>query len=149
MKIISIVIGSLFFLTCCNDTLKCERHFIPNGFIGKVKIYFNKKNGQRQFDKDGCIIYNISTQGECLSSLPYKEGLRYINNTFRYFEIINKDSVREIPEFDKYAFLDDTVNNMQKKYVFFTASGYQNPTGSNPNHVFEYHVDYGSNYKNY
>jgi hypothetical protein len=142
--LISISILICCFIPSCDNTLQCERHFISKGYVGKVVIYFNQKNGQRQFDKDGCIIYNISEKGECFSSLPYKEGTAYPNKTFKYFEVITKDSVNEIFEFEKNEYLRDTVGKKQKKYVFFLSSGY-----SAPNYTFEYYVDYGINYKNH
>jgi len=112
--------------------------------MGNVVIYFNQKNGQKQFDKDGCIVYHISDKGECFSALPLKEGTAYPNETFKYFEVINNDSLSEIFEFYKYEYLKDTIANRQKKYIFFISSGY-----TNPNYTFEYCVDYGMNYKNH
>ena len=96
-------IGGTILICClipsCDNTLRCERHYIPNGYIGKVVIYFNQKNGQKQYDKDGCIVYSVSDSGKCFTSLPFKVGTAYPNQTFRYFEIVNKDSVNEIFEF--------------------------------------------------
>ncbi len=112
------VVSILLCLFSCNDKLQCERHFIPKDFKGKVTIYFDQKGGQRQFDKDGCIVYKISEKGECFSAIPYKEGVRYINKTFRYFAVITKDSIKEIPEFEKSEYIQDTINNQHKKYVF-------------------------------
>lgn len=141
----------LFFIFClmlgmfsisCNNTLNCERHFIPAKFIGKVTIYFNQRNGQKEFDKDGCIVYRISEDGSCYTSLPYKQGSNYPNETFKFFEQINKDSVNQIFEFYENEYLKDTVNNKQRKYIFFHSSGY-----SSPNYTFEYFIDYGMNYK--
>lgn len=146
---IFVFITTLSLLISCNNELRCERHFIPKGFMGKVTIYFNKETGQKEFDKEGCIVYRISEKGECLSALPFKEGIANPHKTYRFFEVIDKYNVKEIPEFDVSEYLQDSINNARRKYVFFTASGYENPTGSNPNYVLEYYVDYGRNYKNY
>lgn len=128
----------------CDNTLRCQRHFIATGYIGKVIIYFDQKNGQRQYDKDGCIVYSISDSGTCFSSLPFKVGTAYPKQTFRYFEVINKDSVNEIFEFYEKDYLKDSVLNKQKKYIYILSSGYEAP-----NYTFTYYVDYGMNYKSH
>lgn len=142
--LIGTIILIYFFLTSCDSTLRCERHFIPNGYIGKVVIFFNQKNGQKQYDKDGCIVYSISDSGKCFSTLPFKAGTAYPKQTFRYFEVINKDSVNEMFEFYEKDYLRDSVMNKQKKYIYILSSGYK----AN-NFTFEYSVDYGMNYKNH
>ena len=141
---IAAIIITCYFMISCNNTLQCERHFIPSSYIGKVVIYFNQKNGQKQFDKQGCIVYSISESGKCFSALPFKVGTTYPNGTFRYFEVISKDSVNEIFEFYERDYLKDSVMNKQKKYIYILSSGYQAP-----NYTFEYHVDYGKNYKSH
>lgn len=134
-----------FFISYgCNDTLQCERHFLPKGYIGDVTIYFDQKNGQKEFDKNGCIIYYISLAGKCISALPLKEGITYPNITFKYFEFINQNKVKELREFDPNEFYSDSVKNRYKKYIYFIASGYKSPY-----YCYEYYVDYGINHKKY
>ena len=142
--LISIYFFAILCLFACSDELQCERHFIPHGYFGKVTIFFNQKNKERKLDKEGCRIYEIPGDGKYFTSFPYKEGSSIPNQTLRYFEIINKDSVKEIFQFEKNAFLQDTITNKNKKYVFFTASGYRNP-----GYFFEYYIDYGSNFRKY
>ena len=84
------------FLTACDNTLQCERVLLPKGYIGKVTIFFNQKNGQKRIDKDGCIEYTISDKGECFSAFPFEEGTVYPNDTFRYFEMLSKDTFNRI-----------------------------------------------------
>lgn len=132
----------IIFLISCDNTLKCERHLLPKDFRGKVTIYFNQKGGQKEFDKQGCIVYQISLDGNCYTALPYKQGSAYPNETYKFFETIETDSVNQIFEFYKNEYLKDTVGNKLKKYVFFHSSGY-----AAPNYTFEYFVDYGINYK--
>lgn len=144
IQLLLIVVLLSCLMMACDNTIRCEKHFIPNGYLGRVMIYFNQKNGQKQFDKDGCIVYEISKQGKCFSALPFKEGTAYPNKTFNFFEVINKDSTSQIFEFYKEEYLKDTIRNRQKKYVFFLISGY-----SNGNYCFDYDVDYGMNYKNH
>jgi len=126
----------------CNNTLKCERHFIPKDFTGKVTIYFSQKEGQKEFDEDGCIVYRILGNGNCYTSLSYKQGSAYPNETYKFFEVIKTDSVNQIFEFYEKQYLKDTAANKKRKYVFFHSSGY-----SAPNYTFEYYIDYGMNYK--
>src|SRR5579871_6031275 len=93
----------------CNNQLQCERHYIPKGFIGKVTIFFNQKNGQQEFDKNGCIVYKINENGNCYTSLPFKEGTAIPNETLEFFEIIGTDSVNQIFEFYQKDYLKDTL----------------------------------------
>lgn len=132
------------FLMSCDNTLKCERHFLPKNFRGKVTIFFNQKDGQKEFDKDGCIVYRIAENGLCYTSFPYKQGSAYPNMTYKFFEVVNNDSINQISEFYVKEYLKDTMTNKQRKYIFFHSSGY-----SNPNYTFEYNVDYGMNFKKY
>lgn len=134
----------LCFTISCDNELRCERHFIPQGFVGKVTIFYNQKNGQKTFDRDGCIVYKISNNGACYSSLPLISGTAYPNKTFRYFEVITEDSVIEIPEFNENEFLKDTATNNLNKYIFYLSSGYEAP-----DYVYQYYVDYGINYRSH
>jgi len=59
------------FICCtvgCDNTMQCERHYIPKGYMGKVVIYYNQKNGEKKVDKNGCIVKMISNKGECFSA---------------------------------------------------------------------------------
>lgn len=139
-----VILFGLFIPFSCTNELRCEKHFLPKGFLGKVTIYFNKEKGQQEFDGEGCVVYRISKGGEYFSSLPLKEGISYPGKTFKFYESVDKDSLIEIPEFDKFEYLLDSVSNKTKKYVSITASGYVNTTNSGPSYIFEYYVDYGN-----
>jgi hypothetical protein len=152
LKIKSAVIALfvICFFSACNSDFKCERHYFTKGFIGKVTIYYNQKNGAKEIDNNGCNVFRISNKGECFSGFPYKEGTAIPHKTYRYFESINSDSILEIKEFYKSEYLKDTSGQKEsKKYVFYISSGFQNPDGKSPNYTYDYAVDYGRNYKNY
>jgi len=143
MKIKYIIAGLLFLLfTSCDNTLQCERHFLPRQFLGKVVIVFNQKDGQKKVNQEGCIVYYIPQSGDCKSALPIKSGTAYPNETFRYFLGMDPKNSIEIFEFLESDYFKDTTANKYKKYIFNLYSGY-----SAPNNVFGYEVDYGSNYK--
>lgn len=137
-------IFAYFFATACDNNLQCERHYIPNGYIGKVEIHFNQKGGQHFLNKEGCIVYTISNQGQCNSSLPFKSGTVYPGKTFRYFEIVSKDSVNEIYEFSKKDYIEDSLARQKQKFVFITSSGH-----SGDDYKIVYYVDYGKNYRSH
>ncbi len=142
-KTVSVFICLLSFVEySCDNTIKCERHFFTPNFTGNVEIYYNQENGQKQYDKNGCIVYEIPENGKCLSALPFIEGTSYPGETLRFFERVSGDSLKEIPEFSEHEYLKDTIGNKEKKYVFFVSSGY-----SKPYYTFQYDVDYGANYK--
>jgi len=122
---------------------------MPGNFTGKMTIYFNKKSGQKECNKEGCEIFRISEKGDCESAFTLREGFAYPRKTFRFFEVFKNDSIAEVPEFDKNEYLENPVKNQDRKYVFYSSSGYEDSTGSNPNYTLVYYVDYGKNYKNY
>ena len=126
----------------CNNTIQCEKHFLPQGFLGRVTIYFDQKDGQNQVDKEGCIKYRISGNGECRSSYPLIEGTEIPRQTVKYFERISDDSTNELFEFFEHEYLRGTLRNGGKKYIYFVSSGY-----SRPNFTIQYDVDFGRNYK--
>jgi len=128
----------------CNNTLQCERHFLPKGYIGDVMIYYDQINGQHETDKSGCAIYNISLGGKCLSGFPFKQGTAIPNVTVKYFEFIDKMRVEQLQEYEPTEYYADSIKNQHKKYVYFIASGYRPP-----NYYSEYFVDYGINHKKY
>lgn len=130
-------------LSSCNGTLDCERHILPKNFVGKVTIYFGRKEAKTQVDGDGCWVYFINAKGDCYTSRSLKQGAIYPNNTFKFFEGWYSDANR-IFEFYEKAYLQDLERNKTKKYIFYHSSGY-----SYANNVFEYYVDYGANYKKY
>ena len=98
------------FSISCSNTLSCQRHLIPKDFIGKVSICFGQKDGQKEFDKDGCILYRITGNGNCYTSFPYKQGSAYPNETYKFFEVIKTDSVNQIFEFYENEYLKDTTS---------------------------------------
>lgn len=147
IKVLVFIFGSVLFNSCTN-TSYCEKHFIQKGFTGKVKILFGQADGQQHLDKDGCIVFQIPINGECLSSFPFKEVNRFKKNTFECFEVAENDSIK-IPVFREFEYLQDSAENKLKKYVFLNASGFENPTGTDPRYVLEYYIDYGTNYRMY
>ena len=146
-KILLPAIGTILLLISCSKKPQCEKHFIQPGFIGKVKIYFDKKDGQKLTDKNGCIIYHISDKGECFSAFAFDEKNIFIPGMFECFEMTGNNDVKEIPFFDSDTYWQDTLHNKDKKYMFYISRGYENLTGSDPNYVLEYYIDYGVNYK--
>src|SRR5215831_18229090 len=94
-----LLIGSLF-LSACNHELPRTKFIIPHGYIGKMTIFYDKPEGQKEFDKDGSVINRISEKGECFSAFPFTTGWAIPHATFRFYEIYSKDSMTEIDEFD-------------------------------------------------
>ncbi|OQP63672.1 DUF6843 domain-containing protein [Niastella populi] len=143
------LVWALLFVSC-NGELQCARFFIPAGYTGKIVVYFDKKDGQRELDKDGCIIHRFSDKGECYTAFPFEEGgFAYPHKTFRFFEVFKNDSTREMPEFDLKEYSIDISRNMDRKYVFYYSSGYIDTTSAGPSHILAYYVDSGKNYSKY
>jgi hypothetical protein len=140
---------TFLLLPSCNHEAKCTRWLIPADYLGKIVVYFDKKNGQKEVDKEGCLVYRISEKGEYYSALTMDEGWDIPHKTSRFFEVINKDSIREINEYDEHEYYSDSGNNGDRKYVYYGSSGFTNPTGKDPNITLVYYVDFGKNHKHY
>lgn len=141
--LIGLTICGIFFMSC-NDVLRCEKHYLPKNHLGKVTILFDQKNGQKEIDADGCIVYKIPSNGICNSGFPFKSGNIIPNETFAFLEKSTDSSYIRLPEFREATYLQDTVGNKMQKFVFFLSSGYEYP-----NNFFRYAIDYGVNYKKY
>src|SRR5579872_1859529 len=103
----------------CNYTTQCERYIVPSGFWGRFVIYYGKKGSKQEHDKEGCVVYNISAKGQCFTPASYETGVGNPDQTFRYFERLAPDSLREIFLFRESRYLKDTANNKYNKYVFY------------------------------
>ena len=132
----------------CNKS-QCERHYVKEGYIGEVTIYYDQKNGQKQFNKEGCIEYYITNSGEYYSSLKYIDGKSYSSPLFKCFELDKEGRVKdEIALFTRNWFTED-LSTDSIKYVFLTSFGTKNIDGQIPVDYFEYYIDYGYNYYKY
>lgn len=137
-------------LPACSHELPHTRFILPHGYVGKMTIYYNKPNGQKEIDSDGWVINRISEKGECLSVFPFTTGRTIPHKTWKFYEIYSKDSMTEIPEYDKNEFLKDPYRNANRKYAFYHSSGLENNAeGTNPNYTLDYYIDSGKNYKKY
>jgi|SRR6185437_3325223 len=144
-----VLIASLLLLAC-NHEEPHTKFIHPPEWVGEVTIYYNKPNGQKEIGKDGWVILRISDKGECFTALPYTPGWIIPHKTWKFYEIYSQDSMTEIDDFDKKEYFEDLFHNANRKYVFFTGSGFENNAeGSNPNWIMKYKIDSGKNYKKY
>ena len=137
-------------LLACNHEEPRTKFIHPHGWVGEVTIYYNKPGGQKEKDRDGWVIQWISDKGECYSALPYTTGWIIPHKTWKFYEVYSKDSMTELDEFYKMEFLKDSAHNANRKYVFYTSSGFENNAqGTNPNWLMRYAIDSGKNYMKY
>lgn len=128
----------------CDNTIDCQRHYLPKNYTGDVMVYLEQKNGHKNTDKDGCEIYQITTDGKCISGFRLEEGTAVPDVTIKYFEPNDKNQLLELPEFEATEYYADSLKNQNRKYVYFLASGRRYS-----DLFVEYYVDYGYNHKKY
>jgi len=131
-------------LSACNYSTRCKKYFFENNFSGRVVVHFNQKNASLIHDKDGCIIYNIPSNGEFYTPEDYTPSVGEPNKTVRYFEKISTDKFVELLIFRESEYLSDTAINKDKKYIFGMTAGL-----TSSGKYLDYYVDYGKNYKNH
>lgn len=107
MKILKIIL--FFFVTILTlfglwfswlYDFKGEKIYIENGYLGDVKIYYNRKNGSKLYrDRNGSIIYKIPSNG--IFAVNFED---YINRgtpiANRDYFLVHCDSVEKFVEFD-------------------------------------------------
>ena len=137
-------------LQACTSELPRTKFILPHGYVGKMSIYYDKPNGQKEIDKDGWVINRISEKGECFSAFPYEAGWTIPHKTWKFYEIYSKDSITELNEFYEKEYFEDPTHNANRKYVLHISSGFENNSeGTNPNWSLRYCIDSGKNYEKY
>jgi len=146
MKIQVIFFAAVLMISCRHI---CEKHIVPNNFLGQVTIVFDQKNAPANIDKEGCQVYIIPRDGRCFSGFQFKEKNRFKEDQFKCYERLGLDSMQEIPVFTEKMYNQDSVLWKNSKFVFLVLSGYQNQTGNSPKYILQYYIDYGMNHMKY
>ena len=89
-SILSICIFGVF---SCNQNPEPETYLIPKGFQGRVAIIFNQKRGSPPKYENGRRIYEIPSNGICLSQFKPEYGVV----DHRYFYIDSGGNTRPLP----------------------------------------------------
>jgi hypothetical protein len=91
----------LFALSSCTHKAEPETYLIPEGFMGKVNIIFNRKEGSPVKYDDGRRVYEIPADGILLTQFATNDG--FINR--KYFYKSQSGELRQLKNLEK-----DTVN---------------------------------------
>lgn len=89
-KVISILI-CLALLSC--RVSEPETHLIPEGFTGRVIIFFNQKNGQQVEYENRARVYEIPSNGILKTQFPPNEGNIPLEDLNFYY--LNKQGKRQ------------------------------------------------------
>jgi len=115
--IIGFVIGMIFFAGC-KESVDCEReiYLMPEGFRGKVIVFFDQQDGQeKQFEGDA-RLYHIPPSGYLKSQFPKNEGCMGDNRIQFFYE--NSNGNRQV--LDYFLNIDRDSIPREKDYVMFT-----------------------------
>lgn len=118
MKTFVLIIFSLLILSGCNNSRECEQeiYLIPEGFRGKIVVFFDQEDGQEKHYDNYARVYRIPESGYLKSQFP-KNGGCMNDNRIRFYY---KDGNEIGEELDYFLDLDKDSIPTDRDYVLFT-----------------------------
>jgi len=122
MKQLFVFLISILVIAGCNKSNKCEKeiYLLPEGFRGKLIVYFDQPDGQEILYEDSIRIYHIPPSGFLKTQFPKNGGCMSddrINffyedsdgnrNLLDYFLNIDKDSIPTDRDYVLFTFLSN------------------------------------------
>jgi hypothetical protein len=133
MKPFLTIIICFIFLTSCNESPQCEEeiYLVPEGFRGKIMVFFDQPDGQAQVYEHTARIYRIPASGFIKSQFPKNGGCMNDGRIQFFYE--DSQGKRQPLEY----YLNIGMKNMQKEkdYVLFT---FLNEKGKKPDFVIHF-----------
>jgi len=82
IKLVMILSVLVHFFNACNQNAEPETYIISEGFVGKVNIIFNRKEGASPKYEGGRRVYEIPRDGVLISQFKINDG--FINRNYYY-----------------------------------------------------------------
>lgn len=122
MKPILSILVSLLLFAGCRESVDCEReiYLVPEGFRGKIIVFFDQQDGQEQQFEEDARLYRIPSSGYLKSKFEKNRGCMgdnriqfYYENDYGdrqpldYFLNIDRDSIPMDQDYVLFSFLSD------------------------------------------
>lgn len=125
MKQIFVFIFFALAIVGCNKSVECEKeiYLIPDGFSGKIIVYFDQSDGDPVEYKNNARIYHIPKSGY-LKSQFQKNGGCMNDKRIRFFY---EDGTEIGEELDYFLDMDkDSIQTIDRDFVLFTLLSSEN-----------------------
>lgn len=115
--ILGFAIGLILF-TGCKESVDCEReiYLVPEGFRGKMIVFFDQQDGQEKQFEDDARLYRIPYSGYLKSQFPKNGGCMGDGRIQFFYENSNGDRIA----LDYFLNMDHDSIPIEKDYVLFT-----------------------------
>ena len=84
----------LVFFASCQSTEK-EIHLIPEGFVGRVMIFFERDDGSPEKYENGARLYEVPENGILKTTFDLNEGFQQLND-IQFFYVNEKGDRKPI-----------------------------------------------------
>ncbi len=118
MRLFLVFFLIIIALTGCNKTKQCEEevYLLPEGFKGKVIVFFDQEDGQEMQYENSARIYHIPESGYIKSQFP-KNGGCMGDDRIRFFY---EDSLGARQSLDYFLNIDRNNLPTDRDFVLFT-----------------------------
>lgn len=118
MKPLLLFLLSIMLLAGCQETKECEEeiYLVPEGFRGKVIVFFDQPDGQEMEYENYARVYHIPESGYIKSQFP-KNGGCMGDGRIRFFY---EDSLGGRQNLDYFLNIDRDSLPTDRDYVLFT-----------------------------
>jgi hypothetical protein len=115
---------SLLLFTGCTESTQCEEeiYLVPEGFRGKIMVFFDQEDGQEAEYENSARVYRIPRSGFIKSQFP-KNGGCMNDGRIRFFY---EDNTGNRAPLEYYLNIDLDSLQKEKDYVLFTFLNEQN-----------------------
>lgn len=133
MKPIFLLALSLLLFAGCSESPQCEEeiYLVPEGFRGKIMVFFDQTDGQEMLYENAARIYQIPVSGVIKSQFPKNGGCMNDGRIQFFYE----DSVGTRQPLEYYLNIDMDSLQQNKDYVLFT---FLNEKNTKPDFVIHF-----------
>ncbi len=108
----------MLLLVGCKESVDCEReiYLVPEGFRGKILVFFDQQDGQEKQFENEARLYRIPPSGYLKSQFTKNTGCMGDNRIQFFYE----DSIGERKTLDYFLNIDRDSIPLDEDYVLFT-----------------------------
>lgn len=133
MKQLLVFICLAIIISSCHRSLPCDKeiYLVPEGFKGKIIIFFDQDDGQEKQYENEARLYKIPSSGILKSQFPRNGGCMDDGRIQFYYE----DSLGKQSSMDYFLNIDHDSLPTDRDYVLFT---FLSDKGKKPDFVIHF-----------
>lgn len=128
-----LVLSFILLIGCTSESTQCEEeiYLVPEGFYGKIMVFFNQPDGQEMEYENSARVYHIPPSGFIKSQFP-KNGGCMNDGRIRFFY---EDDMGNRQPLEYYLNIGMDSLKKDKDYVLFT---FLNEKNTKPDFVIHF-----------